>query len=127
MMDINSNFGGLLASARRALDTSISMLKNRVELATIELKEEKSRLTSVAIWGGVFVFSSFMAVIAITCTTLFVFWEQRVWVAVGLLAFCLIFTVAAILILRGRLKSPMPFAETIAQLKKDRAWLQGRN
>ncbi len=127
MIDLESIFGGLFASARRALDTSISMVKNRIELATIELKEEKSRLVSVAIWGALCIFSSFMAVIAISCTVLFLLWEQRLWVAVGLLAFCIIGALAAFLFLRGHLTAPLPFSETIAQFKKDRAWLQRRN
>ena len=127
MMDLRTNFDGLIGSLRHVCDTGVSILKNRAELATLELKEEKSRLISTAIWGGVFVFSSFMAIIAIACTILFIFWEQRLYVAIGLLAVCVIGALAAFLFLKAQIKAPQPFAETIAQFKKDRAWLQGQN
>ncbi len=124
-MDSDNSIGGLLGSLRRVYDTSVLILKNRVELATIELKEEKSRLISAAIWCGVFLFSSVMALIAITFTFLFLFWEERLYVAIGLLAFCLIGGLTAFLIVKKRLGAPKPFSETIAQFKKDRAWLHG--
>lgn len=126
-MDLQTNSGGLFGSLRRVWDTSASIIKNRAELAALELKEEKSRLVSTAIWGGVFVFSSFMAVITIACTLLFLFWEQRLFVAIGLLVFCVIGALAAFLLVKGKIKAPKPFADTIAQLKKDRAWLQRQN
>jgi len=109
------------------VDTGVSIVKNRVELATLELKEEKSRLISAVVWGGVFLFSSFMAVIAIACTALFVFWEQRLYVAIGLLVFCIVGALIGFFLVKKGVKAPTPFAETIAQFKKDRAWLRGRN
>ncbi len=126
-MDLQSNFGGLLGSLQRVCDTGVSIVKNRVELATLELKEEKSRLVSAAVWGGIFMVSTFMAVIAIACTVLFMLWDQRLYVAIGFLAFCIIGAFTAFLLVKGKLKAPKPFAETIAQLKKDRAWLQRQN
>ncbi len=126
-MNLHSNFGGLLDSGRRVWTTVSSMLSNRAELAMIELQEEKSRLISVGIWGALFVVSLFMAVIAISGALLFAFWEQRVAVAIGLLAFCVVGALVAFLFLKRGLKAPKPFNETIAQLKKDSAWLQRRN
>lgn len=126
-MNLESNFGGLISSVRRVVDTGVSIVKNRVELATLELKEEKSRLISAVVWGGVFLFSSFMAVIAIACTALFVFWEQRLYVAIGLLVFCIVGALIGFFLVKKGVKAPTPFAETIAQFKKDRAWLRGRN
>ena len=127
MMNLQSNFGGLLDSGRRVWFTISSMAKNRAELAMIELEEEKARLTSVAIWGALFVVCTFMALIAVTGTVLFAFWEYKLYVAGGLLAFCLIAALVAFFLLKRGLKSPMPFAETIAQFKKDRAWLRSQN
>lgn len=124
---LQSDFGGLFSSARRVYDTTILIIKNRVELAGLELKEEKSRLVSATIWGGVFVVSSFMAVIAIASTMLFLFWEQKLYVAIGLLCFCVVAALVAFFLLKGKIKAPKPFAETIAQFKKDRAWLQRQN
>lgn len=117
--------GGLFGSIRRVSDAAMSIFKNRAELAVLELKEEKSRLISAAVWGGIFIFASIMAIIAISATLLFYFWDQKLYVAIGLLAFSLIGTGVAFFIVKKRLKTPSPFAETIAQFKKDRAWLHG--
>ena len=124
-MGLQSDFGGLFSSLRRVCDTGISIAKNRLELASLELKEEKARLTSAAVWGGVFVVSTLMAIIAIACTLLFLFWEQKQFVALGFLGFCVMGALIAFLLVRGKVKGPKPFAETIAQLKKDRGWLRG--
>lgn len=124
MIDFLSN-GSPLSSLRRVSDSAISLLENRGELAVLELKEEKARLISAAVWGGVFIFSGLMAIVAISCTLLFFFWDQKLFVAIGLLAFYLIGTIAAFFFLKRRLKTPLPFSETIAQFKKDRAWLKG--
>ena len=125
IIDFQAGSGGLFGTMRRVFGTGLSIVKNRVELAALEVKEEKSRIISSAIWGAVFIFSSLMAFISITCSILFVFWEQRLVVAGGLLAFCLLGSLVAFLLVKRRLKTPKPFAETIAQFKKDRSWLQG--
>jgi uncharacterized membrane protein YqjE len=124
MMNLRTRNGGWGALSR-IFGTTVSILKNRTELAALEVKEEKSRLISAGVWGAVFIFSSLLALIAIMCTALFLFWEQRLSVAIGVLAFCLIGTLIAFLVVKRRLKAPKPFAETIAQFKKDRSWLQG--
>lgn len=155
MLDLPGNVGGLIESVRRVIDTIASMLKNRVELAKVEANEEKMRLASAAIWGGIFLFASFMAFISSAVTLFFLFWEQRLFVAAGLFVFCLIGALTVLFILKRRLKLPGPvaetiihlnlfmlggvaaflclrgpsnakgaFSETIAQIKKDRAWLR---
>lgn len=124
MIDFFNSGSGIFSSLRRAADSFLSIFKNRAELAAIELKEEKARLVSAAIWSGMFIFSSVMAMIAISCSLVFFFWEQKLYVAIGLLAFYLIGAIVAFFLLKRRLRTPMPFAETIAQFKKDRAWLQ---
>lgn len=124
-MEAENCNGGLMNSLRRASDSAMSIFKNRAELAMLELKEEKSRLIGAAVWGGVFIFASIMAVIAIAFTLLYYFWEQKLNVSIGLLAFCVVGALVAFFLIKRRLKTPKPFAETIAQFKKDRAWLQG--
>jgi len=125
IMDSQSCNGGLIGSLNRVSESMKSALKNRAELATLELKEEKSRLISAAVWGGIFIFAALMALVSITFTLLFYFWNQKLYVAIGLSAFCLIGALVAFILVKRRLKTPMPFAETIAQFKKDRAWLRG--
>lgn len=123
-MEYETCNGSLLGSLRRVSDSAMSILKNRAELAVLELKEEKSRLVGAAVWVGVFIVSSMMAIIAIALTLLYYFWDEKLNVAIGLLAFCVVGALTAFFVLKRRLKTPKPFAETIAQFKKDRAWLQ---
>ncbi len=155
MFHLPENLGGLIGSIRRVIDIVAAMLKNRLELAKIEANEEKVRLASAAIWGGIFLFASFMAFISIAGTLFFIFWEHRLCVAAGLFVFCLIGALTILHLIKGRLKPPGPiaetiihlnlfmlggvaaflclrgpsnrkgpFSETVAQLKKDRAWLR---
>lgn len=126
MMGFFHQFAELLGSLRRTWNTGASILKNRAELAAIEWKEEQFRVVSGAIWGGVFLFSSFMAIMTIACTFLFIFWEHKLSVAVGFLIFCLIGILAAYLLRRKSIQTPS-FTETLQQFKKDRTWLHGRN
>lgn len=123
-MDFRNNFGDLIGSVLRTWETAVSIFKNRVELAAVELEEEKARLLVGTMWGGVFILASFMAVIAIVSAVLFFFWEQRLGVAIGLFAFCAIGCLTAFLFLKKKMKARECFTESIAQLKKDRAWLQ---
>ena len=113
MLGLPENVGSLIGSMRRVIDTVASMLKNRVELAKVEANEEKMRLASAAIWGGIFLFASFMAFISIAITLCFIFWEYRLYVAAGLFVFCLIGAVSVLLVIKARLKPLDPVAESI--------------
>jgi uncharacterized membrane protein YqjE len=121
----SGNSFGLFGSFRRLGATAVGILQNRLELITIELKEEKSRAVSLGIAAAVAIFLGFMTVVSLMLTVTFIYWDQRVAVMGG---FCGVFLVGALIsffLLKSKLKTP-PFAETVAQLKKDRQWLQGR-
>jgi uncharacterized membrane protein YqjE len=119
--------GGLLGSARRFLETLLAIGHNRLELAAIELQEEKERVVATLIWAALLIFFGFMTFVAIMLTAVLLFWENRVAVAGGFTAFFLIGALIAFSCMKRKLKNPpVPFAETIAQLKKDRDWLAAR-
>lgn len=116
---------GIFSSFRRFGETLIAIVHNRLELAAIELQEEKSRAISMLIWAAVLIFFGFMTMVALTFTAICVFWDHRVIVAASFAGFYLIAAVAALLAVKKNLKDPgVPFAETIAQFKKDREWFQ---
>jgi len=127
MIDLErvANSFGIFGTLRRLGGTTVAILQNRLELMAIELKEEKSRAISMAIWGAVLIFLAFMTIIAAMITVTFLFWEQRVAVMGGFAGFFLVGALVAFFVLKGKAKTP-PFAETIAQLKKDREWIQGK-
>lgn len=116
---------GLLASLRRFADTGLLALQNRIELFAIELREEKARFLELIFWASAALFLGMLAVISFTAAVLLVCpVEARPWIA-G--AFVLLYgggAVAAALLVRAKIVSRTPaFAETVAQLKKDREQL----
>jgi uncharacterized membrane protein YqjE len=120
--------GGLLGSARRFCETLLAIVHNRLELAAIELQEEKSRIVATLIWAALLIFFAFMTFVAVMITAILLFWDNRVAVAGGFAAFFLIGALVAFFCMKNKLKNPpVPFAETIAQLKKDRDWLGARS
>ena len=119
---------GVLASLRRLMETSLAILHNRLELAAVEFQEEKSRLAAIFLWAAILVFFGIMSVVALMVMTIFLFWENRLAVAIGFSILFVVGAVAAYLALHGKLKKPpIPFAETIDQLRKDRQWLSGKD
>ena len=122
---ITTSFG-LFSSLRRLGGTAMSILQNRLELITIELKEEKQRAVSLAIWAASLIFLGFMAIVSLMFTLTFLFWEQRLAVLGGFCGFFIVGAIVAFAMMKKKLKTP-PFAETVAQLKKEREWLQRGN
>ena len=116
----------MFAPARRLLDTALAAAQNRLELLSVELKEERVRLVELLLWTAAAVFFAVMALTVLTFAVVFLFWESArgyVLVALGL-----IYSTAALwsfVKLRNKLKNEAaPFAESLSELKKDRACLQ---
>ncbi|MDB6055378.1 MAG: hypothetical protein JWN25_2901 [Verrucomicrobiales bacterium] len=127
MLQAILNSSGVVGSVRRMTDTVLAVIHNRLELASLELKEEKGRVIGLLIWAVAAIFFGLMSVVALMLLLLFVFWDNKVAVAIGLSGFFLVATLAAFFALKSKLKNPpIPFAETINQLKKDRAWLKSQ-
>jgi uncharacterized membrane protein YqjE len=111
---------------RRLLETLVAILESRLELASIELREEKARAIDMLLLGAVAVFCGAMAVVLLTVLVVLLCWPHAAWALGG---FAVIYAGMALLgwrSLRRKLKKPF-FAETIAQLQKDREWLIPRN
>lgn len=127
MIAIEENSEGLIAASRRFFDTLLGIIHNRIELLGIELKEEKTRLISVLVWGIAGVFLAVITVIMLTLTIVSLFPEDNLPLALGVCTLVyLVATIASFLIAKKRIKNPTPFEETVNQLKKDRAWLKAR-
>ena len=115
---------GLLGSLQRLLRTALSIAHNRLELVLVELLEERTRLFEAFLLAGVVLAFGAMALVMITFTVVAVFWENhRVAVLVSLGLFYLVVTLVAYWRLRHRLQHWPAFSATIAELKKDKAWL----
>ncbi len=124
--DLNTE--GMLATLRRLADSIFAVVENRLALAIVELNLEKYRAIELMIWGGAFVVFGLLSAILVTFTVVVIFWDTA-RLAV-MIAFCLLYLLgaaASFFALRGLIKNwPMPFSDSIAEIKKDRACLQTR-
>jgi uncharacterized membrane protein YqjE len=118
--------GGIVSQCKNFLETGIALVQNRLELVALELQEEKSRAISIIVLGATLIFLGFMGVIALMLTLVFLFWEHALIVMGGFTGVFLLGALVVFLVLKGKLKKPIPFSETISQLKKDRAWIQSQ-
>lgn len=123
---------GLFGSLAGMFDTLLATVQNRLELFAVELQEEKCRLIEALVWAAAVIFLAIMAVTMLTLTV--VFWagiilgeEALFWTLGGFTLLYVTVAYGAFRALKQRLcKRPLPFAETIAELKKDRECLRPR-
>lgn len=113
---------GLFASVRRLAHTFLAIIQNRIEVVSLEARQETRRLTTILISAALAVVCAFLGMIVMTFFFVVAFWPQAVWVLLGFACFYFGSGAAALLYIRKRLKEPV-FPETISQLKKDRQWL----
>ena|SRR5438876_5778734 len=126
MTESDHSAEGLFASARRLLDTGLAAAETRLELFSVELKEERFRLVELLLWTAAAVFFAVMSLTVLTFAVVFLFWESARGYVLG--AFCLIYSTAAVwsfFRLKNKLKTGViPFADSLSEIKKDRACLQ---
>ena len=110
---------------RRLVNTGLRTIQNRIELLGIELQEEKCRLVELLLWTAVVVFLAIVAVVVLTIAVAYLAGESaRPYVLLGAGVLYAAAAVTAVFVLRNKLtKEPPPLAETVAQIKKDREWL----
>ncbi len=127
MPDGEQTSGGLVHSLRRLLETSLCIIKNRLELLAVELQEEKGRLVAVLAWAAAAIFCSVIAIIMVTLTIVYLFWEEaRIFVLAGFSVLYLAGAGIAAFYLKTLLKDrPPPLSDSVAEIKKDVAWLKG--
>ncbi len=113
---------------RRIAGALLGTLRNRLELFAVELQEEKHWLVSTLLWVGAAICFGALAFAMITVTIIMLCpAAARPWVLGG---FCVLYvwlTINAVVMLRRNFKErPAPLAETVAELKKDIAWIRSR-
>jgi uncharacterized membrane protein YqjE len=120
---------GPVSSLRRMADSLLALLETRLQLFAVELQCEKLRMMEwlllLAVGGAVGFIGLLLAVGALALYA----WAN--WRYAGLVGLAVIFLAAAALLfwqLRARLRrQPVPFSDTLAEFKKDRACLQAKN
>src|SRR5882757_4153547 len=92
---------GVLSAAGSFLESVIGLARNRLELFSAELQEEKYRVIQTMVWIAAAVFAAAMAMAFASLTLVYLFWERaRLEVLVSLT----IFYVAALGIILWRFK-----------------------
>jgi uncharacterized membrane protein YqjE len=110
---------------RRASETFLSILHNRLELLTLELKEEKFWAVRTLILAVLAASLSVLSVVASLVTIAFVVPESaRPWVMIGISVLLIGGLVFCVLSLKARLNRPPMLSDTLAELKKDIACLK---
>ena len=116
-----SNPGGWLESLRRIGESFLTLARARFELFTVEWQEEKLRLLNLLVWFGL-ALALGVAGVLVTITAL-AFWLWQAAGFAGLIALALAALAAAFSILwiiRRKIETgPAPFAQTVAEFKKD--------
>jgi uncharacterized membrane protein YqjE len=113
---------------RALLASTLGLLATHVELAGIELLEEKERLKELAVVGAIAIVGLGMALLALSALLVAAFWDNNRLLVLGLLALgYFILGVWALRAFRSRIAAHVnPFAITVAELHKDRERLQHR-
>ena len=107
----------------------LSLLRTRAELATLEYHEERDRLVERLVLILVAVLFLAFAVLAASALVVVWFWDtHRVAAMCGVMAVYLLIGIGALWRLRASQRDAAPpFAATLAELDRDRAWLAGRS
>jgi uncharacterized membrane protein YqjE len=120
---------GLSGAVARLGASLLGLLRTRLELASVELAEERDRiqyqLASLVVAVAMFLFALLFA----ATWVIVYFWETNRLTAIGIVAAVFAAAGAAVLMLRSHAAkgAPMPFAATIAEFERDRAALAGRD
>ncbi|MES1982816.1 MAG: phage holin family protein [Pseudomonadota bacterium] len=113
--------GGLYNSLRRLAATLLAMGRTRLELLSVEIEEERERLSSMLLWTLVALFCAAWGVALVTVLIMVVFWDTHRLRAIGILA--LLFLGGAILaarLVQAKARSkPRLFATSLGELAKD--------
>ncbi len=115
-----SNSGGFLSLLRRIGDSILALLQNRLELVALELYEERVRLISLLLRVLLLLVLGTIALLSATALVVVIFWDSRI---VALVILTVLYGLAALAMLwdvRKRLTAgPPPFADTLAEFRKD--------
>jgi uncharacterized membrane protein YqjE len=124
-----SSSPGFFKSLTGLGDNLLGALQDRIELVSIELKEEKHRLMRLLIWMSAAVFAAVMALSFATLTVVYLLWDTARLAALG--GFAVFYTAILVWIgftLRRMLSDePKPFDATIESLTEDRECIRSQN
>lgn len=112
----------MFSTFTRMLATLGDVAENRVELFVVEWREERFRLLDALLLLLAGTVCALMALLAVTFALVVIFWDTHRLLVLGLVILTYASAAAALFwTLRSRLSRWQAFAETLEQIKKDRA------
>jgi uncharacterized membrane protein YqjE len=123
------NPGGWLESLRRMGESFLALMRSRFELFTVELQEEKLRLLNLLIWIGLAAAFGCAGVFVAIIALAFWLWFTAGYLGLlGLAAAALAVALGIVLGIRNKIQTgPTPFAQTVAEFRKDGECLRKNN
>lgn len=122
-------FRRIVGSLSGLLATIIAIGRTRLELLTVEVREEVQRTAELLAWGFVGLLAAGAGILYVALAIIFSFWDTHrilatVLVAVGFFALAAIAGILA----RARLRDQSQFLQaTLAELARDEEELRGRS
>ncbi len=118
---------GLLGSLRRALVTTVELLRVRLLLVGVDLETALQHWLRLLMWLLVAFFTGALATLMLVVTVLIAFWDTHRLLAAFLITGALAgTTVVALLMVRLQIRTrPHPLASTLAELQQDAVALDG--
>ena len=106
-----------------------ALLRSRFELFTVELQEEKLRLLNLLLWLGLAAAIGTAGVLVAIATLAFWLWTMAGYAGlIGLAVATLAIASAILWGIRSRIRTgPKPFAQTVAEFRKDGACLRSND
>jgi uncharacterized membrane protein YqjE len=128
-METDTPASGFLASILSLVEGLLAGVQDRLELASIELQEEKFRLIRTFVWVSAIVFLAMMAILFASLTVVYLFSEGARLAVLG--GFAALYAGALVVILfafrRYLARQPRPFSATMQELTEDRACIRNRS
>jgi uncharacterized membrane protein YqjE len=119
---------GLLESLRRALATTVELLRVRLELVGVDLQTAWQHWLRLLMWLLVAFFTGALATLMLVVTVLIAFWDTHrllaAFVITGSLAGAAL--IALLIVRRLARTRPHPLASSLAELRQDAVALDGR-
>jgi uncharacterized membrane protein YqjE len=118
--------GGVAGTATRLSASAVSLLRTRIELASVEFAEERERLKMSIGLVAVAIVAFGFAAIVVTFGVIAWFWDSYRYETIAAVA--LVYAIVGVVALRRqsflRKAAPTPFSASIDALRKDAEWLR---
>ncbi|MFT3831666.1 MAG: phage holin family protein [Opitutaceae bacterium] len=120
---------GVLGALRELTSQVLGSVRDRIELFSVELQQEKFRFIELLIWAFAVAVTGLLALLFASFTIVCVFWENGRLIALGALTlvYGVGFTAALLYLRRLVARQPRPFDGTIDELTSDRACTRANN